>query len=1320
MNGDKELKPILNVKETAELLGVHANTIGNWVKNGTLVSARIAGAKAHRFTKEEVLRALKERGKMASSVAPSLRTDGPELVTANELNYWAARDDAKATFPELIRRLLSLTPGVTNIDIRAHEGNAAPGWDGTATSAGSSFLPTGELRMEFGTDQKIKQKAQSDWDKRVKALPADKDCVFLFATPRNWAEHKEWASDRASESKFAGAKAIDAHVLEGWLQSTPSVHYWISERLGYRPRDAQTIERWWSSFVGRIRVDLPPAFFAAGRAAQIRELNDLVTNGDSSTGVVTIQVTWADEALAFVYAAIADQPELVARTVVVTDSAAWHRLTESTSPLVLILQFGGQPDLSAAVENGHRVLLIAGPGDVVRSSQKISLPKVERSAARETLKPVFSDSAEAERLIALARRSTAAFIRSLAQDSVLQAPTWLTNPQQSAVLAPLVLLGSWTSSDGDVEIVERMTSRSYDEVESILSSLTTRPDAPFVRSGGIWRLTAPVEAALLLLPRITKGDRAHWVTTVVEVLLEADPFVGMSQAERMTASMRGGDWRFSGTLKKGIAQSLALGAANAVDIQSTPSIDESVNDLVRRLLATANDDGTGAAWNSLAMNLPLLAEAAPDIFIDAVSLDLERDNPILRTLFRDKDSGVMFGPSSPHPSLMWALENLCWSRDYFGRAADLLGRLAAIDPGGRLSNRPFESLQAVEMGWTANSAATVDEKIVVVERILRRDSDRGWQLAVSLWPNAHVFSMLPHTPEFRDWSPARRSITFADWQKFVHEVVKLTLEAASDRADRWCELAPKIDELPPQDRAIAFQTLAEVARDQHWSDDDRHAVWLSVAEEADRHEEYTDAEWAMGPDDVGKLREIAARLQPGPDPRRFARLFDWRAKVSGLKLGEPGFDEEVERLRVEAIAEVLAIGPDALRSLALEVKTPHVVGYLAANAAAPESEIIGWLGSEEPNLKQAAVAFVQAKVIGEGFEWARNALSAPELISPSARELFMRAIPLKKSYWSEVSSLDPEFQNAYWSAPNVYQVPNDERAQAVPLLLDHGRQWAALTLISVLIQDGEEPELGLVKSIFNSMLAGPESMTGDSTMDRYYVGNVLQYLESRVPDDDDLPKYEFIFFELLHNHEPSRALYRLLGSNPEEFVNMMKAIYRADNEPTRSLAPKEQAFAHLSWSVIRNWNTLPGLADDGTIDADHLTDWVRKVRLALEESGRSAIGDEQVGQVLSTSPAGADGVWPAEPVRDLLDNLGNKRIDTGFHLGKVNQRGMTSRGVFDGGDQERALEAQLREWAAALATKWPRTARVLRGIADDYQREARQHDGEAERRSDEG
>ena len=125
-------------------------------------------------------------------------------------------NSSRQLFPELMRRLFAQTPGVTNLEIRVREGTSAPGWDGVATSTGSAYLPAGELRCEFGTNQKVKPKADSDYAKRAKELGAEASkYVYVFATPRNWPSGQKWVEERRAERKFADVKVIDAHTLEG-------------------------------------------------------------------------------------------------------------------------------------------------------------------------------------------------------------------------------------------------------------------------------------------------------------------------------------------------------------------------------------------------------------------------------------------------------------------------------------------------------------------------------------------------------------------------------------------------------------------------------------------------------------------------------------------------------------------------------------------------------------------------------------------------------------------------------------------------------------------------------------------------------------------------------------------------------------------------------------------------------------------------------------------------------------------------------------------------------------------------------------------------
>jgi hypothetical protein len=546
------------------------------------------------------------------------------------------------------------------------------------------------------------------------------------------------------------------------------------------------------------------------------------------------------------------------------------------------------------------------------------------------------------------------------------------------------------------------------------------------------------------------------------------------------------------------------------------------------------------------------------------------------------------------------------------------------------------------------------------------------------------------------------------------------ISAVGTSAERWLELLPKIDELPTDERRVVIEKLREAVSAHTWTDEERYAMWEALTGEADKHEEYADAEWAMPADDVALLRSVADDLTPAQDARRFSNLFDWRAHIPNLKWGEEGYDVELARLQHEALEEVLALGVGALAALTVEVKTPHVIGrMLSTRNDAPEQAILGWLSSEEQNLRNAALTFASDKINVEGFSWLSAALASPALGEASSQEALMAAVPFAKQYWTEIAILGKDLEAAYWERAQHHYAAADERAEAVGLLVEHDRPWEAVGLLSVMLHGNQEPGVSLVKVVLNALRNGAGPIH-DTTMSSYYVGNVLEYMEQHFHDDEDLPGYEFRFFELLHDHQPSAALYRALGKDPSDFVSMINALYRSDDEPKRSPTAQEKGFAHLSYSVLRNWHTLPGLAEDGTIDGPHLTDWVRGARLAFSDSKRAAIGDEQIGQVLASSPIGTDGVWPAEPVREIIENIGNVRLDTGLHIGKTNKRGITTRGFFDGGDQERELEKKYREMATKISTRWPRTARVLRDIADSYQHVARRHDSEAERISDDG
>jgi hypothetical protein len=100
--------------------------------------------------------------------------------------------------------------------------------------------------------------------------------------------------------------------------------------------------------------------------------------------------------------------------------------------------------------------------------------------------------------------------------------------------------------------------------------------------------------------------------------------------------------------------------------------------------------------------------------------------------------------------------------------------------------------------------------------------------------------------------------------------------------------------------------------------------------------------------------------------------------------------------------------------------------------------------------------------------------------------------------------------------------------------------------------------------------------------------------------------------------------------------------------------------------------------------------------------------------LLSGSVVGGDGSWPHEAVREVIEEIGSDDLDQGIETGVYNSRGVVSRDPATGGAGERALAVRYAGYAAAVSSRWPRTAAVLRSIAEMYQRDGRREDLEAE------
>jgi hypothetical protein len=236
-------------------------------------------------------------------------------------------------------------------------------------------------------------------------------------------------------------------------------------------------------------------------------------------------------------------------------------------------------------------------------------------------------------------------------------------------------------------------------------------------------------------------------------------------------------------------------------------------------------------------------------------------------------------------------------------------------------------------------------------------------------------------------------------------------------------------------------------------------------------------------------------------------------------------------------------------------------------------------------------------------------------------------------------------------------------------------------------------------------------------MQQYYIEMLFTYLDSQPIDANRLARLEWNYLRPLENTKRGiKVLHQQVISSPEMFLDILKMVLRAEGESSPKESDKTtKALASHAFHLLSGINSIPGLqktADGTNVDAVALHTWITESRRLAEEVGLLDVCDERVGEILAYSPESPDGTWPCVEVRDVLEEIRSESIENGIQIGKYNQRGVVGRGK--GGEQEWDLSQKYRAYAEKVRVKWPRTATVLEGLANTYERQAKEWDKRAE------
>lgn len=1241
-------------------------------------------------------------------------------VRAINLQQWAETLPAQTRLPGLIADLIRATArDISDIRFPRDDKGQVRGFDGILEATGvPPYVPNGDSVWEFGVSSGIGKKADSDYAKRTSEMDAKKrkQTTFVFVTPHTWDNPRqdlsEWLAEKRNRDEWKNVELLDGAKLEDWLALCPAVAARFAKYdLRLLPAaGVRSTDEFWEEFVTRFEPRLIEEVLVAGREAQAAEL---IRGLRATTNRAAFAADTPDEVIAFAIAAIrrAD-PEvrkfLEARAIVVDTADAARAVCAFIGHI--FMPRGDARALAGLLSQSGPTIVSAG-GDEKRGNH-VLLARPHSTTLGQAFAAMGFSAQQGYDIARRCGRSLAVLARQRPSGTA-ETPKWVEDAEP---LIPALLAGAWQASkDLDKEVLCALAERAaYEEVEAPLRRLKKWTDAPVDQVDDIWSMRASVDAFVNLGHLIGPEHLARFSSALKSVFSTVLTAPTADDVYRPFAQRNDGhsQWLREGLMNTLLHMAVLHDQAEFCVQGSSPR--EFVNKTVEDLLGLSSDH---RLMTGLADNLALLAEAAPIPFLEALERLLEGDAALARPVFDEREN--FFAPTSPHVGLLWALETLAWDPELLLRVSMCLARLAEIDPQGRLQNRPINSLRSILLTWAPNTNADAEHRKAVLQHIVVHARSISWSLLEKLLPQALDSSDATAEPRFRDFGRGLNAeLTFGEVWDFQSFVIRLAAACAGTDASRWRVLIHSMGNFPAQIFSEFFDVLR--ARLAEMADPARIETWDALRKEINRHRTFAGTDWALPESRLVELDAICEQFKPSDPFIEIAWLFDdWMPDVPGKvnNIGDPM--APVEAARKDALlAFYESAGVGGLAEVAHRAKIKHAFSAGVRSLELPQATLIELLrallaaGSELDGVAGTVLAEALERFGDEVLQDFQEAIASFRIDAKRVAALFM-LLPEGKRTWTIVESFGPDTNRTYWAERHPFFIKGDveQLLFALEKYVAHSRPMAAIQASSNRL--AEVPTLMIVKLLDAAIAEINAAANSVGTMTAHYIERVFDELEKRSDLAlEQLARLEFAYLPIIDRRTKPLALHRILVENPKLFVDVIRAVFKRASGDAVDPSESEQRLATSGYRLLESLRIVPGQQVQD-VDSDALMAWCTEVRLLAAAIDRTDVTDSRIGHLLARAPASKkDGAWPHESVRRVIEAISSDRLESGIAVERFNMRGVYSKAIGDGGQQERDLAQAARMWAQAMPTS-PRTAALLRRIAASWEQHARDADVQA-------
>jgi addiction module HigA family antidote len=1341
----------MTVKEAAQIVGVGRPAFSNFINGNSALSPDMASRierafgipaqKLHDLQVSYDLAQAKTKGAPANTniYVPTFLD-----IRANEIEIWSSSINARSRLSVFLRTLVHSTGiGLTKVDFPGNDDSERPGWDGfVMASEGTPWIPEGNSGWEFGCNNDAKTKADKDYQKNVRALGESEreNITFIFVTPTRWTGKEKWAKEQQAKSQWKDVRVYDSSDLEQWVSQSIAGQTWFaSETQLPRSQGTRSLDKCWADWSAVASPPLTGTLFKNSVENARSIIKYKLTKPPEEPIKITADST--EEAIAFLSELFNDKAEDLInfrdRVVVFNQPGVLPKLAAGASTFIAVAATKEvERELAPYCRSIHSIVVY--PHNTVNIEPHIQLEPLSYEAFHSAFEEMGYQRDQIDRLEAESGRSLTVLYRRLSKVPAVRTPPWATDKNLAPCIVPFLFAGAWSDINKcDQSILSSLANEvSYATLEKQLQEISQYNDSPVWSLGTYRGVVSKIDLLFAVCGTITKSEIERYFQVAKLVLSEDDPSLDLPEKHRPFASLYGKTREISGPLRKGICETLVLLAVYGNGLFQKRlgiNIEDMAENLIQELL---DEPLTTRKLETHDRDLPTYAEVAPDAFLKILEKDLKNHSPAILGLMRPADFGI-FGGGCPRTGLLWALENLAWSPSTLMKAALILAKLAEIKIEDNWANKPISSLNAIFRSWMPQTAATIDQRIAVLQRIIHDFPKIGWEVCMEQFSHRQGMGSYSHKPRWRNdgygfGAPVK---THGEMYAFIARIIDIVLNWKHHDKSTVGDLIGHVHDLSDEHQELVWNIVKNWAStasdtDKAWVREKIRVNFMSRRGTERRKKRKSD-----------KIDVAAKVAYDALQPTDIINKYEWLFRQSWVEESyDELYGEEVDfRKREERITNMRS---DALQAI---MKERGIEGILSIAEMGKASLQIGILMSTRVLSANDITNFIlKITELGDKFDsWTyknlvRGSLQSikddqirtdilNKLRNVHSSEYFIKLLelaPFCTATWLLVKEMEETFQQQYWQSvsPDWWHHSDEELNEIVEQLLLAQRPRAAFSCVHYKL---ENLRPALLYKLMNVLAGENNEAHGTYQLQPYDIEQAFEFLDSSDSFSiEEMAGLELAYVDILSRQWGSKEnrgipnLEKYIEKHPEFFAQVVAWLYKRKDGKTD---PKEirledpiqaQHRAERAYKLIEGLQRIPGRNNQDEIDRGQLLEWVSKVRKSCEELGRLDVGDLSLGKLFSEASEGVDGVWPCEPVRDVLEQIQSEEISRGLTIGLHNARGVHWRG--EGGEQERELAKMYRKWASALEFSHPFVSTtILKDMAKDYERQAEREDTEA-------